>query len=72
MRIRLSLVLPLLLAAAVRSEEPSFRNHIVPILTKAGCNSGATRDVIHLAQHYHAYTMATQMASGRTRVYNSY
>jgi radical SAM superfamily enzyme YgiQ (UPF0313 family) len=28
--------------------------------------------VIHMAQHYHAYTMATQMASGRTRVYNSY
>jgi radical SAM superfamily enzyme YgiQ (UPF0313 family) len=28
--------------------------------------------VIHLAQHYHAYTMATQMSSGRTKVYNSY
>jgi len=28
--------------------------------------------VIHLAQHYHAYTMAKQMSSGRTRVYNSY
>jgi radical SAM superfamily enzyme YgiQ (UPF0313 family) len=28
--------------------------------------------VIHIAQHYHAYTMATQMSSGRTRVYNSY
>jgi radical SAM superfamily enzyme YgiQ (UPF0313 family) len=28
--------------------------------------------VIHIAQHYHAYTMATQMASGRTKVYNSY
>jgi radical SAM superfamily enzyme YgiQ (UPF0313 family) len=28
--------------------------------------------VIHMAQHYHAYTMATQMSSGRTRVYNSY
>jgi radical SAM superfamily enzyme YgiQ (UPF0313 family) len=28
--------------------------------------------VIHLAQHYHAYTMATQMASDRKRVYNSY
>jgi hypothetical protein len=28
--------------------------------------------VIHLAQHYHAYTMARQMSSGRTRVYNSY
>jgi radical SAM superfamily enzyme YgiQ (UPF0313 family) len=28
--------------------------------------------VIHMAQHYHAYTMAKQMSSGRTRVYNSY
>ncbi len=28
--------------------------------------------VIHLAQHYHAYTMAQQMASGRSRIYNSY
>jgi radical SAM superfamily enzyme YgiQ (UPF0313 family) len=28
--------------------------------------------LIHLAQHYHAHTMARQMASGRTRVYNSY
>ena len=28
--------------------------------------------VIHMAQHYHAHTMAKQMASGRTGVYNSY
>jgi radical SAM superfamily enzyme YgiQ (UPF0313 family) len=28
--------------------------------------------VLHMAQHYHAHTMAKQMASGRTRVYNSY
>jgi radical SAM superfamily enzyme YgiQ (UPF0313 family) len=28
--------------------------------------------VLHFAQHYHAYTMAKQMATGRARVYNSY
>jgi radical SAM superfamily enzyme YgiQ (UPF0313 family) len=28
--------------------------------------------VIHMAQHYHAHTMAKQMASGRSPVYNSY
>ena len=28
--------------------------------------------IIHMTQHYHAYNMAKQMASGRTRVYNSY
>ncbi|WP_435017055.1 B12-binding domain-containing radical SAM protein [Tundrisphaera sp. TA3] len=28
--------------------------------------------MVKIAQHYHAYTMATQMASGRTQVYNSY
>ncbi len=28
--------------------------------------------VIHMAQHYHAHTMAKQMSSGRSRVYNSY
>jgi hypothetical protein len=28
--------------------------------------------MIHLAQHYHVYTLANQMASGRTRVMNSY
>src|SRR6202049_2063590 len=42
--IRLTLptvVLILLGASAARADEPSFRNHIVPILTKSGCNSGA-------------------------------
>ena len=28
--------------------------------------------IIHMAIHYHAHTMAKQMASGRTPVYNSY
>src|SRR5262249_48541016 len=28
--------------------------------------------VIHIAMHYHAYTLATQMRSGRTGVVNSY
>lgn len=28
--------------------------------------------VIHMAQHYHAHTMARQMASGRSPVYNSW
>ena len=28
--------------------------------------------VIHMAQHYHAYTMAKQMTSGRKHVYNSW
>ena len=28
--------------------------------------------VIHMAQHYHAYTMAKQMSSGRSHVYNSW
>ncbi|WZO99870.1 DUF4070 domain-containing protein [Isosphaeraceae bacterium EP7] len=28
--------------------------------------------LIHMAQHYHAHTMAKQMASGRTPVYNSF
>jgi radical SAM superfamily enzyme YgiQ (UPF0313 family) len=28
--------------------------------------------LIHMAQHYHAHTMARQMASGRTPVYNSF
>jgi hypothetical protein len=31
----------LLLPNATPAEEPSFRNHVIPILTKAGCNSGA-------------------------------
>src|SRR5262245_10144379 len=39
---RLSATLALLvILPAVRAEEPSFRNHIIPVLTKAGCNSGA-------------------------------
>ncbi len=28
--------------------------------------------IIKVAQHYHAHTMATEMRSGRTQVYNSY
>src|SRR4051812_11976541 len=28
--------------------------------------------IIHMAQHYHAHTMAKQMSSGRSPVYNSY
>ena len=28
--------------------------------------------VIHMAQHYHAHTMAKQMSSGRSPVYNSW
>src|SRR5262245_11088346 len=28
-------------ASAACADEPNFRNHIIPILTKAGCNSGA-------------------------------
>lgn len=28
--------------------------------------------VLHLAMHYHAYTMSRQMASGKTPIYNSY
>jgi hypothetical protein len=28
--------------------------------------------MVKIAQHYHAYTMATQMKSGATQVYNSY
>src|SRR5262249_51703125 len=31
----------LLILPAAAAEEPSFRNHVIPILTKAGCNSGA-------------------------------
>ena len=27
--------------------------------------------VIHCAVHYHAYTMARQIAAGKTRIYNS-
>jgi hypothetical protein len=29
------------LALAASLETPSFRNHVIPVLTKAGCNSGA-------------------------------
>ena len=28
--------------------------------------------MVKIAQHYHAHTMATQMKSGATQVYNSY
>jgi len=28
--------------------------------------------MLKIAQHYHAHTMATQMKSGATQVYNSY
>ena len=28
--------------------------------------------MVKIAQHYHAHTMATQMKSGATKVYNSY
>jgi hypothetical protein len=28
--------------------------------------------IIHIAQHYHAYTMTRQMSSGRSHVYNSW
>lgn len=37
----LSIVLLGLLVAPAKADTPSFRNQVLPILTKAGCNSGA-------------------------------
>ena len=49
-----------------------YRRRLVRFL-KVRRNPGAlVYYIIHMAQHYHAHTMAKQMASGRTGVYNSY
>jgi hypothetical protein len=39
--LRYSPLLVLLAAPAARADTPSFRNDVIPILTKIGCNSGA-------------------------------
>ena len=37
----LLLLLPLILASSLHADEVTFRNHIMPVLAKAGCNAGA-------------------------------
>src|SRR5262245_530128 len=39
--LRYSPLFVLLVAPTVRADTPSFRNDVIPILTKVGCNSGA-------------------------------